>query len=608
MARRLSKLGPAVSCNVHQFVHDMAKATETVLSKRWIAYQDIGSISPTSRLKALDSVADSQLSLDNSYEYLTKTLCLASPSFTQNPFTPSHVFRFDEHDFTQFGDGQLAMAISEDPNTALLDFESSVQRNLGSWIAASRNNSHFLDVIASCIEQYHSVAKHRYRNNPEDNSMMILTIMDLWVALDRIAIQECPLLREYSPEIPPTFLHCLLLHQSSTLKRAWHIEEYLCRRHKEALEVPPILSNRTDGLCFAVKYFRASNSLQRLYHKIDLRAQKERAAKREELASLNRKSEILLGRASEMDHKHPFDTFGHGKHSAACQRCELDRQVKALEIKVHEWPLPLSTVHAQLTVFELSPPRAFSAWRHVTYMILNDIGRTSATFVGRPNVLLNSFSGLQGWAVPHKQYNRLTIASNTSSLSDKMLAIPAEDSSVFINNELSFGLYDCKYELWVAEPFYAPSPSKFCDPPIAKSSPYRHLHHFVCSTYHTPNNIIAAQADCPDEINLHEFVAFSGLRSGPRLQWLNLSRELASHFLSFRREEVHTLVTQVAWQLGPLADSVREWHLDLGVSSFGNVLLQDLECLLENIKANWLEEVTARTIGALIHLTPFLSD
>ena len=80
----------------------------------------------------------------------------------------------------------------------------------------------------------------------------------------------------------------------STLKRALHIEEYLCRRHKEALEVPPILSNRTDSLCFAVKYFRASNSLQCLYHKIDLRAQKERAAKREELASLNRKSETLL--------------------------------------------------------------------------------------------------------------------------------------------------------------------------------------------------------------------------------------------------------------------------------------------------------------------------
>ena len=609
MAWRSSKLGPAVSCHVYQFVHDVAKATETLLSKRWIAYQDIGSISPTLRLKGLDFVADSQPSLDNSYEYLTKMLCLASPSlkFTQNRFTPPHIFRLDNvHDFTQFGDDQLAKAISEDPHTAILDFESSVERNLESWITASRSNNHSLDVIASCIEQYYSGAKKFYGTNPEDNSMMILTIMDLWMALDRIAIQECPLLREYSPEIPSTFLHCLLLHRPSTLKRASHIEEYLGRRRKEAFEVPPVLSNRIDDSSFAVKYFRASKSLQHLYRKIDLHGRKEKTAKREELASLNLKSELLLGRASKMDHKHSFDTLGQ-EHSAACQKCELDRQVKALKIEVHQSPLPLSTIHAQLIVFELSPPRAFSAWRHITYMILNDIGRTSGTFVGRPKVLLNSFSVLQGWAVPQKPYNRLTVASDTDSLSYKMVAIPAEESSVFVNNELSFGLYDRRDRLWVVEPFYAPSPSKFCDPPIAKSSPYGHLHHFVCGIEHTPNNIIAAQADCPDEINLHEFIAFSGLRSGPRLQWLNLSRELASPFLSFRREEVHTLITQVAWQLGPLVDSVREWHLDLSISSFGNVLLQELECLLENIKANWLEEVTARTIGAPIHLTPFLS-
>jgi hypothetical protein len=108
---------------------------------------------------------------------------------------------------------------------------------------------------------------------------------------------------------------------------------------------------------------------------------------------------------------------------------------------------------------------------------------------------------------------------------------------------------------------------------------------------------MAAQADCPKEISLHEFIAFSGLRSGPRLQWLNMARELASSSLSFRREEVHTLITQAAWQLGPPSDGVREWHIDLGVSSFGNALLRELESLLQTIKASWLEEVSVRTIG-----------
>jgi hypothetical protein len=73
---------------------------------------------------------------------------------------------------------------------------------------------------------------------------------------------------------------------------------------------------------------------------------------------------------------------------------------------------------------------------------------------------------------------------------------------------------------------------------------------------------------------------------------------LASPSLSFRREEVHTLITQAAWQLGPLSNGAREWHIDLSNSSFAAALLHELECLLEKIRNNWLEEVTVRTIGA----------
>jgi len=78
---------------------------------------------------------------------------------------------------------------------------------------------------------------------------------------------------------------------------------------------------------------------------------------------------------------------------------------------------------------------------------------------------------------------------------------------------------------------------------------------------------------------------------------MNIARELASPFLTFRLEEVHTLVTQAAWQLGPLSDDIREWHIDLGISNFGNALLGELESLFGTIKASWLEEVSARTIG-----------
>ena len=282
-----------------------------------------------------------------------------------------------------------------------------------------------------------------------------------------------------------------------------------------------------------------------------------------------------------------------------CQRCKLEHQAKALKIHVHEWPLPSSTMHAQRVVFELSPPRAFSIWRDITYKILRDIGQSTVpSSHDTPWLVLDTFSGLRRWTGKN---HRVTIASTTKSFADqthyKMVQIPAQESSVLVNNGLSFKPFDRNCGSWVIHPLSESSVAKLCMPSIPKSSPYNRLHFYVSGTQHTANDVIAAQDDCPKEISLHEYVAFSGLRSGPRLQWLNIARELASPSLSFRREEVHILITQASWQLGPLLDGVREWHIDLGISSFGNALLREQESLLGKIKANWLEEVTVRTIG-----------
>jgi hypothetical protein len=599
LARRLSKLGPATLDGVYQVVHIIVERTEELLQARWNAFQNTGSILPTLQLNGLNFVADTNLSLDNSLDYLTKMLRSPSRDFSQISFTPSHTFRLNNiQSFFQFADGQLANAIAKDPYVSIADFELSVERNLQSWLATTTNHAHTVEVIASCIQQYFSDAKRLYGANAEDNSIMILTIMDLWVVLDRFAIKECPLLKEYSPEIPSGFLHCLLLHRSSSMNRASYIEDYLLRRHKEALKVPSIFSNEVCDTCFAVKYFRTSRDLQRLYDEINMHAQQERAKKLEGLSSLGQLSSSLLFRASKMDHEQCTDIFGRESHSATCQRCQLEDEAKALKIRVHEWPLPLSLVHAQLTVFELSPPSVFSAWREITYTILRDIGLSSVPHSkDHPRVLLDLFSGLERWAPQHRKYRRVTIASTTNSVSSHVVAIPAGESSVLADNGLSFRLFDRTHQSWMIESFSKSSPAALCTPINPKSSPYNHLHHFVSGTGHTPNEIIAAQADRPDGINPHEFMAFSSLRCGPHLQWLNIARELASLSLSFNREEVHTLITQTAWQLGPLSTGVREWHVDLSISSFVKVLLSVMKSRLEKIKVNWQEEVTVRTIG-----------
>jgi hypothetical protein len=604
-ARRLSKLGPGVSYPVYKFVHDIFKETEALLFRRWTTFQATGSISRALQPEALDLVTDSEISLHHSYNYLTKMLRLASDSFLQTRFSPSHGSRPNsQQDFGRFINGQLASAIAKDRRIAITDFELIVEKGLESWVAASTNNDDTPDVIASCIQQYYDGANNYYGADAEGNSIMILTIMDLWVALDTCAILQCPLIKQYSPEIPADFLHPLLLHRPSTLRRASRIEEYLCQRRKDAYNTTSIFSSKISESSFAVKYFCASRVLQRLSNKIIAEAQQDRAKKRRELNALNQTSASLLREASSIDHERYITGIqAQSIHSGTCQKCRLERQASALKICIHEWPLPSSTMHAQQAVFELSPPTAFSAWRGITYLILRDVGLPSVPDPeGKPQVQVDSFSGLLHWVAAHQKDYRLTIGSTTKSFSAqthyKKIRIPADESSVLVNNGLSFRLFDRVRKSWTLDSCVASNVSKMCTPSISSSSPYSRLHCYLSRTQHTPNEILTAQADCPEEINLHELVAFSGLRSGPRLQWLNIARELALPYLSFRREEVHILITQAAWQIGPLSDGVREWHIDLNIPGFGNTLLSELESLLEKIGSNWLEEVTVRTIGA----------
>ncbi|KAF8260777.1 hypothetical protein EI94DRAFT_1747592, partial [Lactarius quietus] len=597
MARRLSKLGSTVSDHIYQVVNDTTKKTEELLQTRWTSFQKSQSTSSRWDPKRLHFDRDTAITLKISRPYLMNALLLTSRSYLPTFFCPSHQPRLaDTVDFSHFSDGRLRAAVNNDNRTALADFELSVERHLDSWVASCPQGDDSVNIIASCVDQYISSARKIYGANPEENSFMILTILDLWKALDILAHRRCPLMKSYSPEIPRDFLHPLLLHRSGSLRRTELIEKYIVQRHEEASNATPIFSDGATESSFALQYYRDSLELQEIHADINQRASEEREEKRKELRLLNEKQKSMKAKASTLEHNDHHQTrIRRGGKS------KVNKKADGLEIRVHEWPLPQDTLRAQSVVFELSPPRAFSTWRGITYQVLYDIGMPNADDQAKLKLHLGAYSGLRCWAVNHK-YHRITIASTTKSFSDqshyKTVQIPAEESDVLVNNGLSFKLFDRTGISWAAGPFES-TVAKLCVPPIPVSTPYRKYHSFVSGTRHTSNEVIAAQAYCPPELSLHEYMAFAGLRCGPRLQWLNIAREVPSPSLSFRREEVHTLIAQAAWQLGPLSGDVREWHLDLGCPGFGGTLLQELKALLGRIQDNWLEEVTIRTIALL---------
>ncbi|KAI0275472.1 hypothetical protein BC834DRAFT_853041 [Gloeopeniophorella convolvens] len=604
VARRLCKIEPSVPSFVFQAVREISVQVNDVIQARWKKHQDRMSVPLDWHPGTLDFDADTTISLTNAYDYIDRALRPSSQSHSRTQFKPSLGKRFDNHsDFRQFTDGRLTGIIEEHKHIALMDFELSVEVHLDSWIDKAIHDDDAPEIVASCIDQYLSGAKDLYGSNPEDSSVMILTILDLWMALDVLATSRCPLLRSYSPVIPRGFLQPLLLHRDGSLRRATLIERYLLKRHTEATNTTSIFTDSSET-CFAVKYYLASPSLQRLHQEIKLDAQRKRAEKVVELKSLNEKFKSLNAQAAVEEHRYSEDRWGEQQHlTESCMKCMLSGQAERLKIGVHEWPLPSVVTEAQSAVFELRPPRVFSTWRSMTFMILNDVGICRDALNGdpqdQPKILLDAFSGLQPWATYHP-YHRITLGSTTKPFIRshyKRVRIPTEQSSVCVNNGLSFRLFDRSGRSWAAKSFISSSVAGLCSPPEPTFSPYAPIHFSVLSIDYTSNEAIAEQANCPEELGLHEYIAFTALRSGPLLQWLNIAREIASPSLSFRKEEVHTLITQAAWQLGPYsAADIFEWHRELHEPIFCRDLLRELDAFLEKIQMNWLEEVSVRTV------------
>ena len=73
--------------------------------------------------------------------------------------------------------------------------------------------------LAQLIYRYHTTAVRYYSDNPEAMSIMVLVLLELWTAVDDIAISICPLLKEYSPGIPHEPLQNLLLPFNDQMER-----------------------------------------------------------------------------------------------------------------------------------------------------------------------------------------------------------------------------------------------------------------------------------------------------------------------------------------------------------------------------------------------------
>ena len=617
ICRRALKLGTVDGMAWLQHVETTTSAVQQELSRRWASVEKHPDPFSTQRNwvpSQLSFSSDTELILSRLRPYLTKVLArLASPS-TYQRFRSDCGQRISQCS-SSLPDLSLLLKVKRDRvRLYLADLELWVEKSLNEWLRVNMERQDAGTNLAELINTYSSAATRAYKDMPEDISLMLLTSMDLWVALDKWALHHCTLLQGYSPEFPPSLFEPLLLPKKPQMERLVRVERHLATRRAAAIPGFPSIFRSVDTTkSFAVRYVQQSQRHQELQRKIEADAKNDRVQKTTELARKRQQYHELIKQSDGMSCQYVSRWRKYqqiSEHSGSCQKCQLKSQAKRLTIDVHEWPLPEGDLEAKATVFELDVPTVVSKWRDTTYSILVDMLSVEPGVQSphrgidkqQPVYSLHNYTGLQKFV--RSQAGRLQLASKTKPFVISHYRLKqisqAKETNVCVNNGLRFSVYDWKKMRWTGELLNYCGVREQCTPKLP-AGPYRGLQYAVNNTIHTSNEVIASQAECPETLTMHEFYAFGTLRSGHRLQWRNIARELTARILNLNCHETHTLIAQAAWQVGPFSErqACGESHADLEEVEFGRSLLSALDNALGTIEGNWQGAPAARTLVAL---------
>jgi len=546
---------------------------------------------------------------------------------------------------------------------ALKDIELWVETLLEPFVTANSHRESACRELYDFLTSYSKVAYEEYIRSPVDSSLMLLTVIELWVAIDQIATSIIPLLKHYPSgfEVILNFLSVLLLPTGAHLRRLHKVEAYMQTRRFHA--TGPTIFQDGEKLTqdsFPVRYFDQSPLHQSLHDKI-IRDFIEQLKEKITCKRLKGQYDVLLERAlnvciclysTDEGEEGPcpcseLPRTRHLMHSDSCSQCAWT------STNLPQWPLPRNGLVAKAIVFELDLPPVFAAWRDATYqMLLNPFtpwilpAHAPINFCDEVNALAQYFCRRSKMLyydlerrVPDDAWLPLNATQSPTAASPEAIPQDLPDSPASIPQDSPDSLASipqfwsntsvANFEVWpevqyrlaiteklgivhianalpgailAATPLHLEEVTRRCtfQLPIASAA----LQYALDSTNHTPNYIISNQPSCPAGWTLYDFYAFTTLRAGVRLQWLNILREIRAANLYLNRLESTYLFQQTIWQAGPQGTGtynkyLRGTHEILSDQNFCSPMLSALEDSLATLKKNWLQNVSIQILISL---------
>ncbi|RYP66813.1 hypothetical protein DL771_007611 [Monosporascus sp. 5C6A] len=450
--------------------------------------------------------------------------------------------------------------------------------------------------LANSITDLFTVVGSAYDSNPEQMSIFILNLFELWVQMDECAIRACPLLQDYHPIFSGGLLDVLQLPTLSDMQRLQRIQNYLRERCANCRLIHKNIFSRPDKDCFAAQYLALSTQLQNLQRQIENASKRSRASKESEWEEACKKFDSLSEEISSRTCVCSLNP-DESRNTGACEKCRLWRRRKRMKIRIHEDLLPEDCIRKAIVVFELGIPSYLAAYRNVTWRIFRDLGHPSKPGASRsPAILLKSCTQLQGYM--GRAASGISLASAKKSFLQthfKALKMKVGLSSILFPLGADFEFYDLDSGIWV----------KDLDKPLT----FQHLCGIhvprglqvsvIPPSEHPPADtdgpssyeILANQTECPPDMSIHEFMAYQRLLSGKTRRWPTMLVELGSSNLNFSSEDTMHVFAQLAVQAGPqnAAELLRETHSVFKEELFCQRLAEQINKRLRSIASNWRE-------------------
>ncbi|KAK5211702.1 hypothetical protein LTR41_003163 [Exophiala xenobiotica] len=600
LARRNAKLGTDTFPSVQDMVRHVLQRIDGVMQSQWrtvVARED------TSIPKVPILTATDQLALEQSAPYLNAVWQRSKTgySYRSTDKKPTACYRVQLQSDTLPNPDMFCK--SGDRLCGLVDFEEWVADHLGNWLDFNKARGECCGLLSDLITTYHGFAKGHYTGNPERMSVMLLTMFELWVALDTIVTKLQPLLLDHPPEIQDEILEPILLNKKCELERLMRFEEYITNRWARCnTRYSSMFTNPSED-CFAVRYYDETQELRDLRSTIEQEARTARAAKSREWEQEKREYDRLLQEVANAQCDMYFIPRGRRAgditHDKYCQRCATERWANDMQIWKHEWPLPVSETDLKAVVFELRPPEEIVRWRDTTWYLVQEVGRTTAVQGATPVQNLLSYLPLQ----KHVQHStrRLTLASSIKPMtSAHYFKSGLVIDEILVKNAMTFRMnVTAKPAVWTAEQTARPSLQQYCKTALPAGRGV-HFNQQVNGTSHAQNSVIASHSAYPIDMGAHEYLLFGTVRSGERLQYLNILAAIMSTENDMNSPLTALLFLHATSQvMKPGRASIpylRESQMEFNNTSFYRSLFSALTTRFAGIEANWKEATSASVI------------